>query len=962
MKKSTLGFLILPLIGCLTFCWWYQDTSQSTEAQYQPRVSQAAANHGYQTYINGLRANWSTGKVEPSDLYKGLSQAEKFAGVQDAKAANLQWQERGPDNIGGRTRAIMVVKQSPNQVYSGGVSGGLWWSDVQGNFWHQMNGFQENLAVSSIAQTGNGRLFVATGCTFDSPSGSEGSGSIGNGIYYTDAIGNLNAGFTLLSGSEPTPQSNVSPGYPKTEWNRIVADVQVSDKLWAGGNAGLYTYSNGSFTEFVRIDADDNSSSNFNFVGDIVISKSGSTIIVAEHVAGGVRTHISYNAGATWKLVSTNDGANGTIVQAGVGRATYAISPDDNYENYIYCSQVNSGTGSLKSIWHSMDGGSTWDEIATGGNQTFDPFTYLGTTIPSQGIYDQCITVVPGHPDEIMVGGISLHKWKQVSTNPSNGGWEQAAYQGSNCQVCVHSDVHWFEWDLNGNLYIGTDGGVYKSTTDLALFYPANRGYNITQFYAMAYSKHDAVMGGTQDNGTLLIDGSGLTGQEAGQVLGADGFECEISFVNHEVLFASIYNSAYLRSDDRGDNWSGFLDSFLIPNGPFYTTMALWENPNDLNSPDSVTFTLNSTIEVGDTIFYASGSVQTPLEHVATQHYDSLTEVTLIDPVQSLFAGSFGPQGVYVTRDALRFAKWPDWHRVADGADMQANVHGLEFSADGDHLFIGANTTFASNGTLYRVSGLNDVFTDDDADNLTTFEEIFSASGPITDIAVDPEDADHVVITYGGFSTNGSHVYESTNATQISPTFTSIDGNLPSQPAFPVYGAVIDRDDPSMIIIGTEYGVYATDDGGQNWTDQNATMDRVPVFDVRQQYRTWTDGAFNPGMIYLGTHGRGIWSSASLLSVKPIDPPAPASAYTADLQFFPNPVASTTEVHYELTSSSPVELRIYDLSGKLVMAQNANGIKGENKIVISRNGLNAGQYLVTLQTSFARQSGKMIVQ
>ena len=45
----------------------------------------------------------------------------------------LQWEERGPNNVGGRTRAIMF---DPNdnangykKVWAGGVSGGLWYNN-----------------------------------------------------------------------------------------------------------------------------------------------------------------------------------------------------------------------------------------------------------------------------------------------------------------------------------------------------------------------------------------------------------------------------------------------------------------------------------------------------------------------------------------------------------------------------------------------------------------------------------------------------------------------------------------------------------------------------------------------------------------------------------------------------------------------------------------------------------------
>ncbi len=80
------------------------------------------------------------------------------------------------------------------------------------------------------------------------------------------------------------------------------------------------------------------------------------------------------------------------------------------------------------------------------------------------------------------------------------------------------------KWDDNNRLYIGNDGGV-NITNDFAdNWYPANRGYNVTQFYGIAFDRNGAVMGGAQDNGTLYNDHSLSTFQEFVEVGGGDGF------------------------------------------------------------------------------------------------------------------------------------------------------------------------------------------------------------------------------------------------------------------------------------------------------------------------------------------------------------------------------------------------------------------------------------------------------
>ena len=71
-------------------------------------------------------------------------------------ATGTQWIERGPNNVGGRTRAIMF---DPNdvtgkKVWAGGVAGGLWFNNditLPTSSWIKVDDFWDNLAINSIA-------------------------------------------------------------------------------------------------------------------------------------------------------------------------------------------------------------------------------------------------------------------------------------------------------------------------------------------------------------------------------------------------------------------------------------------------------------------------------------------------------------------------------------------------------------------------------------------------------------------------------------------------------------------------------------------------------------------------------------------------------------------------------------------------------------------------------------------
>jgi hypothetical protein len=68
--------------------------------------------------------------------------------------ANNPWIERGPTNVGGRTRAVIFDPNDPTNetVFAGGVSGGMWKNTNISNaasVWTRV-GIPENLAVSCI--------------------------------------------------------------------------------------------------------------------------------------------------------------------------------------------------------------------------------------------------------------------------------------------------------------------------------------------------------------------------------------------------------------------------------------------------------------------------------------------------------------------------------------------------------------------------------------------------------------------------------------------------------------------------------------------------------------------------------------------------------------------------------------------------------------------------------------------
>ena len=108
-----------------------------------------------------LSMNPQTGRPTIENLHALRKQiaeeraADLASGRTPGDASDNNWVERGPNNVGGRVRAVMF---DPNDatfktVFAGGVSGGLWKNtDITSSatVWTRVN-IPDNLAVSSIS-------------------------------------------------------------------------------------------------------------------------------------------------------------------------------------------------------------------------------------------------------------------------------------------------------------------------------------------------------------------------------------------------------------------------------------------------------------------------------------------------------------------------------------------------------------------------------------------------------------------------------------------------------------------------------------------------------------------------------------------------------------------------------------------------------------------------------------------
>lgn len=843
------ALLVSSAMSLMAGVTWFSENTLLKKSSFEIGISEEYAESEEigpaLEYLKLLRANPQTGTIEPEWVEAAVAQADRLRTV---RRASLMWTNMGPDNVGGRCRALLLHKDSMNLWFMGGVSGGLFRSNTSGASWVPVNDKQENLNVTCIAQTADGIIYYGTGeGGFTNLSGTR-NGSpafIGNGLYKS----------TNASGTTFTKIANASDN----RFYACNAMAAFGNKLYVATQSGLFLINNNAAP---------------------VQQRGGSCLEVKIDKNGVVWA--SFSNGSVFK--SDANGGNFTQVTYGgpSARVAIAISPED--PNYVYLQNAQSR---LNGVYRTTDGGTTWSQIVYYSTVTDN----MGT---GQGYYDNVAAVDPLNKNRVYLGGVTMAMWDNINGYTEIASTFGAPWNGG----YIHADKHIIQFDTRQNpplMLVGTDGGLFGSK-DRSTWTRMNRNFTTYQCYNVAANSLGHIVGGSQDNGTQLINFSGnsINGAQsktALEIYGGDGFDVEFSKYYPKTIFMCTYYGRIVRTGNSGQSSSSFWDKRIKPddaaaNPPdvdFTTHFTLWE-PNDSTSR----------------LFLARNAE------------------------------------VWVAINPTNFIQDVSWFRVASGLGNDRILE-MDCTPDGAHLFI------AKSGKLLRLSGLDTAkFTvaanpgvNDIPKGLSikTITPPGAASRVVTSVNVDQADANHVVVTLGGYG-DDTYVMETVNALDETPTWKDITGDLPNMP---VYDAVIDIDNSKRIIIGTDLGIFMTENGGTNWAEANNGMARTPVFEIRgYEWRPWE------GMkLYIGTHGRGYYQSMSLnTGTKRI-----SDTYTG-LKAWPVPANGTLNVSFRSIANEKLSIEIYGLDGKRYQQKTEMVSAGNNTLKLNTASLPVGNYFV----------------
>ena len=390
--------------------------------------------------------------------------------IQDLKPRNI-----GPAGMSGRVTAIDVVHQSPDVMYVGTASGGLWKSTSGGIKWDPI--FDKELTASigavAIQQSNPSVIWVGTG-----------EGNPRN---------SLNGGFGIYK-SLDGGKNWKSMGLEKTRHiHRIKIDPMDPNTVYVGAigspwgehaERGVYKTTDGGET-WEKILFVNNKTG----VADLIMDPTNPNKLIAamwEHKrdpwffkSGGKGSglYMTHDGGKNWKKLTEEDG----LPKGELGRIGIAIAPSK--PNVVYALVE----AKKNALYKSEDGGFKWKKINDKADIGNRPFYYSE------------IYVDPQNENRVY----SVFTYVNVSQDGGKNFTElMPAYSVDNG---VHPDHHaWWIHPENGQFMVnGNDGGL-NITRDGGESWRFIGNLPVAQFYHINTDNEYPynVYGGMQDNGS----------------------------------------------------------------------------------------------------------------------------------------------------------------------------------------------------------------------------------------------------------------------------------------------------------------------------------------------------------------------------------------------------------------------------------------------------------------------------
>jgi hypothetical protein len=796
------------------------------------------------------------------------------------RVAAYEWMPRGPVNIGGRTRALAIDVTGEDTILAAGVSGGLWRSTTAGASWRRMTLPTQLPAITTIVQDvrpgKTSRWYYGTG----ELSGNSASG--GDAYYNGDGLFK-----SIDNGVTWTPLTATASGTPHVfdkvfdfTWRLALDPSKTDDHVYAALYGTIARSTNGGGAWRQVLGGQPPNGQRYSYYTDIAVTPTG--VAYATLSSEGWKPGIYRSTdGLAWTQIAPPD------MPAKYNRIVMGISPQN--ENVVYFLGETPGTGHLG---RNFRGDSSWQHLwrytylSGKGDSAGGRWEDLTASLPSfgpphgdfftQGSYDMLVEVDPFDSNMVVIGGTNLFRsddgFRTSSATRWIGGYQNSVFDST---VFVdleypnhHPDLHRaiFSRTRPNVLFTGSDGGVHRTDAvraDSVTWSPLNTGYTTTQFYSVAIDRATAgdptVVGGMQDNGTSITRSTSASAPWL-RVGSGDG-----SYAAFADGGTSLYVSKQLGKTYRVvlDAAGNTVQSTRVD--PAGVKKYLFINPFILDPADTRMMYLAGGNELwrnSDLTAIAMASTQP-----ATTNWTRMSKTAVAD-------------SVYIT--AIAASKSAPAHRLYYGTSL---------------------------GAVYRI---DDASTGDPEPTVIT-GTAFPRDAYVSCIAVDPENADNVIVVFSNYSVQS--LFSSTDG---GTTWTPIGGNLEATKTGAGAGpscrwvSILHRPNETVWLVGTSTGLYSTTHlAGMTteWTHEApSTLGNaiVTMIDVRQ----------SDGFVAVATHGLGVWTTT--IDLAGVEAPL-GSTGGLDLSIAPNPVTGPATIRFKVPAGGAhVRARLFDTRGALL--------------------------------------------
>ncbi len=692
--------------------------------------------------------------------------AEDYFG--DMKARQI-----GPALMSGRINDLEVHPTNSRIIYAGAAGGGVWKSIDAGATFSPI--FDDHCqSIGTIALDPNdpdNTIYVGTGETW-----TRNSVSIGDGLFKS-VDGGANWKKIGFEKSERIANVIVNP----ENSNEIY--VGVLGALWSDSDErGVYKSSDGGETweQLLYIN-------NKTGCADLAMDPNNPEVLYASmwefrrtawsFKSGGEKSALykSRDGGKSWNKIH-----NG-FPEGSLGRLAIAIAPSNTKILYTV---IEAEKDERKGLYRSNDAGASWEQLNNDFGITVRPF------------YFSRITVDPRNEDVVIKAGLF--------GSISRDGGKTFKNLGR-----MHPDIHDIVFSIKDSdiMYVGTDGGVYRSwdggtTLEIVQNLPLSQFYYISVDDAEPYN----VYGGLQDNGSWYGPSSSPNGVQARdwQPMGdGDGFRV-LKHPNKPIIYSEMQGAENV--------WRYDTERKLLKT----------IEPQPSEGIDKLRFNWNAPMAISNhqpDRFYMGSQYLHKSEDMGDSWEIISPDLTTNDPAKQNQEESGG-----LSMDN-------------SGAENHTTIFTImESPLDEKIIWVGTDD---GNVQITRDGGKTWTNTSANIPGLPSNTWCYHIEASVHDKAT----------AYAVFDghTKGDMTAYAYKTTDYGSSWTRItNGEVHG------FARSIQEDyvNPDLLFLGTEFGLYISLDGGISWSKFTNNMPAVAIHHLELQKKT--------NDLVMGTHGRGV--------------------------------------------------------------------------------------------------------